>query len=402
MKLLEANKNVIFGYTICLFAFTISMWNNLNTITIYPIIVSWLLLNNWNEKLQMLRQNKFPFLILIAVYLLFLSNFLFSDDFDTSLSIAIKALPLVIFSLVFLSTPIKYYKVGSVFTSLIAGVVVMMFVCWGRVFFDILSKRDPIDQATYFLEWIYSGFNLVKPFNAHPSYVGVLVVLSIIILMSYKGFETFRKEKFLYRFLLAIMFFFTLQTSSRISLLALFIFLSYHFFKSYSKKSIIQYVSLVIILILASLKFDYLKNKLLSVLKNDGSIVIDRWPRWVGIWEENKFWGNSLVGVGKEKAQFIYNEAYFKNGFHQALSENYNAHNQYLDFFVSNGIIGLVIFVTTLVYFFWKTKNHILPVSFILIVALFCVNETIFGRSSGLIFFSFFYSFFYINFRNNA
>ncbi len=402
MKLLETNKNVIFGNTICLFAFTISMWNNLNTITVYPIILSWLLLNNWNEKLQLLRQNKFPLLVLTALYLLFLSNFLFSDNFEKSLSIAIKALPLIVFSLIFLSTPIKYYKVGKILTSLIAGVVVMMFICWGRIFLDILSKRDPIDQSTYFFEWIYAGFNLVKPFNAHPSYIGVLVVLSIIILMSYKEFENFRKEKFLYRFLLAIMFFFTLQTSSRISLLALLIYLSYHFFKSYSKKSIIQYVSLLLILIIASFKFDYLYNKLTSVLKNDGSVVIDRWPRWVAILQENNFWGNKWIGVGKEKSQFIYNEAYFNNGFLQALNENYNAHNQYLDFFVSNGIIGLLVFIIALFYFFIKTYKSLLPVCFILIVMIFCINETIFGRSSGLIFFSFFYTFFYINFRNNA
>lgn len=396
------DKNTFLEITLFLFAFTLPMWNSINTLFIYPLILAWIFLNNWREKASLLKKNLFPFLFLLSIYLLFLSNFLFSQDNSQNTKLAVKALPLLLFPLIFFSTPTTYYRKASVFTGLIFGAIVTILICWGRIFLDIMSKKDPIDQATYFFEWIYTDFNLLKPFGAHPSYVGVMIVLLIIILMCYEGFKNFREEKALYRLTLIVLIFFILQTNSRISFLCLLLFLIYFFLRNWNKKSILQLLSLFIILFLLSLKFDYLFNKITSVLSHDGKITFDRWPRWVAIFQENNFWGNKWIGVGKEKAQFIYNEAYFKNGFLQALNENYNAHNQYLDFFVSNGIIGLLVFIIALFYFFIKTYKSILPVCFILIVMIFCINETIFGRSSGLIFFSFFYTFFYINFRNNA
>lgn len=396
----ETNK--FLEISLFLFAFTLPMWNSINTIFIYPILVAWLFLNNWSEKLSLLRKNLIPLLLLALTYLLFLSNFLFSDDVSQSSKLAIKALPLLIFPLVFFSTPIKYYRLSNIFTGLIFGTIITILICWGRILLDILSKKDPIDQATYFFEWIYTDFNLLKPFGAHPSYIGVMVVLVIIILMCYEGFQKFRSETVLYRLTLIALIFFILQTNSRISLVCLILFLCYYFLRNFNKKSILQLLALFVVLLLLSLKFDYLFHKITSVLNKDGEITFDRFPRWLGIWEENNRLGNKWIGVGKEKAQVIYNQSYMKNDFGLALRENYNAHNQYLDFFVSNGVVGVVVFLSALLFFLYKTNKNIIATSFILIVIFFCVSETIFGRSVGLIFFSFFYALLFSNFKNQT
>lgn len=396
------NKNTFFEIALFLFAFTLPMWNNVNTILIYPLIVAWLFLNNWKEKVTLLKKNILPFLFLALIYFLYLSNFFFLSNNSKNINLAVKALPLIIFPLIFFSTPTKYYRNSTIFTGFSIGAVITVLICWGRIILDILSKKDPIDQASYFFEWIYTDFNLLKPFNAHPSYIGVMIVLVMVILICHEGFKNFRKEKILYRMTLLVLMFFILQTNSRISFLCLILFLSYYFLRNFNKKSILQFFSIFIVLLLLSLKFDYLFNKITSILSIDGKITFDRYPRWTAILNENLMWGNRWIGVGKEKAQFIYNEAYFKNGFNQALQEHYNAHNQYLDFFVSNGIIGLSVFFIALIFFIIKTHKNIISLSFILIIFLFSFSETIFGKSVGLIFFSFFYSLLYMNFRNKA
>lgn len=398
---LHPDKNKFLEISLFLFAFTLPMWNSINTVFIYPLILSWLFLNNWEEKIMELRKNFTPFLLLSLVFILFLSNYYFSQNNDQTTKLVVKALPLIIFPLIFLTTPTKYYRMTTVFVGMIFGTIVTIFICWGRILLDILSKKDPLDQATYFFQWIYTDFNLLKPFNAHPSYVGVFIVLIIIILMCYEGFKDFRKEKVLYRFLLLVFMFFILQTNSRISLLCLVIFLGYYFLRNLTKRSVLQFIALIIILVILSFNFNYLFSKVTSVISVDGKITFDRYPRWMAIIEENNIWGNYWIGVGKEKAQFIFNEAYFKNGFHQALAENYNAHNQYLDFFVTNGIIGVIVFLTTLMFYLFKTHKNIIPLSFILIILFFSLSETIFGKSVGLIFFSFFYSILYMNFNNS-
>src|SRR5690606_16205592 len=94
----ETNKS--FEVSLFRFAFTLPMWNSINTIFIYPILVAWLLLNNWSEKLNLIKKNFIPLVLLTLIYLLFLSNFLFSDDVSQSSKLALKALPLFIFPLV--------------------------------------------------------------------------------------------------------------------------------------------------------------------------------------------------------------------------------------------------------------------------------------------------------------
>lgn len=399
---LKSHPNNFLEISLFLFAFTLPMWNNINTLFIYSVILSWILLNNWIEKLSFIKKNIIPLMLVGFIYLLFVSNFLFFHDNAKNFKLAIKAFPLLIFPLVILSTPTKYYRIAIIFLGFICGAIVTILICWTRIILDILSKKNPIDQATYFFDWIYTDFNLLIPFNAHPSYVGVMMVLAVVILMSYEGFKDFREEKVLYRIVLIVLMFFILQTNSRISFLCLILFLSYFFLKNFNKKSILQLLTMFVVLFFLALNFDYLFNKISSILSKDGKITFDRYPRWGAIIEENRIWGNNLYGVGKEKAQFIYNEAYFKNGFDLALLENYNAHNQYLDFFVSNGIIGVIIFLTVLLFFFLKTNRNVISLSFILIIIFFSVSETIFGKSVGLIFFSFFYSLFYMNFKNRV
>ncbi|MDD3772857.1 MAG: O-antigen ligase family protein [Weeksellaceae bacterium] len=397
MKLLGNNK--FFEFSLVFFAFTLSMWNNINTLAVYPIIISWRLLNNWKEKARLLQQNLTAFVLMTALFLLFLSNFLFQEDKTKAAKLVIKASPLLLFPLILFSTSVKSYKTSNIFSALISGTIVTILICWFRIIWDILSKRDPIDQAGYFFEWIYTDFNLLKPFNTHPSYVGVLVVLCIIILMKHKGFEEFRKEKVLYYSLLLIQTFFILQTNSRISLLCLLLFLTVHFISKFSRKSILQYVSVLVVFAFSILKFDYLNSKLMAIFSPEGDVILDRYPRWLSILRENELLGNFWIGSGKEKAQYIYNEAYFKYGFGQALSEQYNAHNQYLDFFVSNGVIGLFVFVAILVYFFLNTRRNLIAQSFILIFSLFAITESFFGRSAGLLMFGFLYSMMFMNFK---
>src|SRR5690606_7724528 len=110
------------------------------------------------------------------------------------------------------------------------------------------------------------------------SYIGVMIVLLIVVLVCYEGFNNFRKEKALYRLTLIVLVFFILQTNSRISFLCLLLFLIYFFLRNLNKKSILQLLFLFTTLFLLSLKFDYLFNKITSIFNSDGKITFDRYP----------------------------------------------------------------------------------------------------------------------------
>lgn len=401
MKLLRGKKT-LFELSLMVFVFTLPTWTKLNTLAVYPIIASWLLMNNWSEKIKLIKQNATTFTLMTALFLLYFYNLLFFENSKHAWELIIRVSPIFIFPLIIFSTPKKYYRLINVYSSFIGGIIFTILVCWGRIILDIFSKQSPMDQAGYFFNWIYTDFNLVKPFNSHPSYVGVLTVLAIIILMSYPGFERFRnKRSFLYRGILIAQSFFILQTNSRVSLVCLFLFFTYHFISRFNRKSIIQYLALVGVLAISVLKFDYLYNKMTSVLSLDGGIILDRYPRWLAILGENKIWGNKWLGSGVEKAQFIYDEAYFKGGFDLALTQHYNSHNQYLDYFVFFGFMGLIIFVVVLAHFFIRIRKDFIPLSFIMIFSLFAMSESYLWRSAGCLIFGFLYPFFLFNSNEN-
>ncbi|WMI68927.1 O-antigen ligase [Mangrovimonas sp. YM274] len=112
----------------------------------------------------------------------------------------------------------------------------------------------------------------------------------------------------------------------------------------------------------------------------------------------NVFKHNPILGVGIGDAQDALNECYsYKSQL--LLNNQYNSHNQYLDFCIKLGFLGLVVFIGFLAanYRYAHNSNDEL---FKVIILFYCLNfltENILVRQSGLILFVFFIHFF----RNN-
>ena len=90
-----------------------------------------------------------------------------------------------------------------------------------------------------------------------------------------------------------------------------------------------------------------------------------------------------LLEEYKKQSQILYNG-------------EYNSHNQYISFTLSLGILGLFVFIGFLIYNFRNAiiyKNKILVI-LIFIFGLTMTFENILEREDGVIFFSFFISFF--------
>lgn len=98
-------------------------------------------------------------------------------------------------------------------------------------------------------------------------------------------------------------------------------------------------------------------------------------------------------GIGDYRDELLKS---YKNSSPFLFSNKYNAHNQYLSFFVSVGFIGFSLFILFILYNIFKAlkfKNQEL----LLILVFYCfvmTTENILEREDGVIFFSFFTCFF--------
>jgi O-antigen ligase len=103
-----------------------------------------------------------------------------------------------------------------------------------------------------------------------------------------------------------------------------------------------------------------------------------------------------LLGVGTGDYLKMLQEEYKKINFIAGQKNWFNAHNQYLEDFVKNGISGFLVFLLLIVIILklsWKTKSYMLYCAFA--VAFICCFESFLDRHHGTAFLAFFIPFFY-------
>lgn len=397
----EFKKDCFFKWTVYLFVFTLPLWRSINTILIWPMVLCWLLTFDFKIRIENFLKNKFSFLYIFLLFSLFLIGLFFSDNLKGNLKDVEQTITLLLFPIMILSTKPVFFNLKKIIIALGLGLLLGMVICWSHVIVDIFSKADPAKQAKYFFQWIYSDAKLLSPLGVHPSYFAVMLVFFISNLCFNKDFFFFRKRTFLFVITLSLFFLFLLETSSRIAFILFVIVLLYNMFKIKNIKHKLICVSTIIVMMLLSIKFDYLSTKFGKILDSSGHVGFERVHRWKAILDVFLESKDVFLGTGSGDVDEIYMEAYKRGNFQLALNDRYNAHNQYLEFFVSNGLLGFFVYLVVLVYFLYSTRlKSDYHVYFIIIILLFSVTESIFGTSKGVFFFSFFYCVLISKFRN--
>jgi len=98
------------------------------------------------------------------------------------------------------------------------------------------------------------------------------------------------------------------------------------------------------------------------------------------------------TGTGDVKAAF--EAIYVENEVNLEPQYRLRAHNQYLTFWVSFGVIGFIAFLTLLVAPFAQGQMTYLYMAFMIIAFLSCLTEDTLETQAGVTFFAFFYGLF--------
>ncbi|WGF93435.1 O-antigen ligase family protein [Aequorivita marisscotiae] len=400
-----SNKSIwqiLFETSTYLFVATLPLWDKLNTLVLWLFVASSIFLLKPRERLENIKQNKTAFMGLFALYLLFIIGWLLSTETKDALRDMERTLTLVIIPLILLSHKREDFNLKKMYVAFGVGLFTAMVICWAVIIESILTNATPWVQAGYFFKWVYNGWNAVAPLEGHPSYFAVMLVIFIVGLIRMPAFKNVRKNKFKFILLLAPFFLFLIETSSRIGVICLVVIAVVTIFKKLEIKRIFYVIGLLIALAILSLKFDYLGSKMSQIVDSKGNITLDRYDRWGAILTDFKVRESWIFGIGTGDSQELYNIAYSKNGFMVALKNEYNAHSQYLEFLISNGMLGLLVYLGVLFIFFKKTRLKGEALSLFIIIVLFSGSETIFGISKGVFIFAFFYALFILLYSKRA
>jgi O-antigen ligase len=122
--------------------------------------------------------------------------------------------------------------------------------------------------------------------------------------------------------------------------------------------------------------------------KVDGTVArIFVWKSSLEIIKQNPIFG---VGTGDAKQALL--EKYEENNQPYAYKLEYNAHNEYLQTFITIGVMGFLTLVASLFLPAWFAfrQKHMVYLFFLLLIAFHFMVESMLAKQAGIVFYAFF------------
>jgi len=378
--------------------------------------LSWLIENNFKFKKSMFLHNKpaVLFILFITLVLWQMVGLFYAHSLSSGLERMVKRLSFILFPLVlFCPSDIIVRKIKLFIRLFAIFTLIHIAFCFGNAIHNSLHIQEAIWKFNpHPVDYDYENFFFGNRFSVliHPSYLAMYVLLSLLISFEFVTDKTLKVYKRMLWSIAIVVFLIVLYLlSSRSSFLAVGIVIPLFFFLKYYKKLPRIVTLLFVILLITSIVFairqhdrikyskdGVTKGNITEVLKND--IRYSIWKSAYGVIKHN-----FVLGVGTGDASDALKKEFITRGYVNGLYDNLNAHNQYLETLLENGIIGLFIFLSILGYMIYITfsEKNLLFGMFILMILIFFFFETILNRLSGISFFALF-SFLLIYFKTKV
>jgi len=248
--------------------------------------------------------------------------------------------------------------------------------------------------------WYYN--ELSTPY--HPTYLAMYIVMAIIFLYDFIITLNQRFIKFvLFIWILFQLFFIYLLSSKAgiLSVIIVFILMSLHYIV---RKRIILVPLIVLFItilfayvgVFGNFRFKALENTIQTAEANVATTESNaaRWLVWqAGLKVAQDNW---LLGVGTGDIKESLINEYAQRGMKGAVEKKLNAHNQFLETLIGQGIVGALLLVLVFLLPFYRAlKTQNLPwLMFIVLTVFNFLFESMLNTQGGVFFFSYFYAFF--------
>lgn len=407
--MLKINKNSVFFGSLILVAVTLPFSNLLiNTLSIWIMIASWLIISPIKEKILLFKSNRLLWLF-SSLFIIYAIGLIYGD-LKLGLFEVEKRLSLLIFPVILgTSTKINFKKIKIILVSFSFSCIIISLICFVHTIYINYLRGINFKSGSR----VYFS-NLTEIYGFHSSYFSLYIVFSIFILL-YIWFQNRNMSlfvKILLGFVVIYLIIFIFLLASRIGLISLVVLaISALMFYFYKKRKILYGIAAAIIFsasILLSLQFFPTLNSKFKGLINLGTenseysgsgIRLDLWENTITIIKDNLLLG---VGTGnlQPALQNIFKTKDFTQPYQNYLNphnkDQLNSHNQFLDILATLGIFGGLIFLGCLffsLYLAYINKDFFFAV-FILLFIFLSLVEVPLATQKGVVWYAFFNSLF--------
>ncbi|MFD2822498.1 O-antigen ligase family protein [Lacinutrix iliipiscaria] len=342
---------------------------------------------------KLTNQSSYLYLVLIPALLIIPRLIgIITGDFDIAIKELIRALPLILIPLLFilsasLNNLEKYFYYG-----LALGLVLFMIICECHIIYAMIKGNEPLE---YFFRWRHLNINFAKPLDQHPPYIGILIMWVFIKTL----FNTYLNKRISYT-LLVLLSFLLFQLLARNAIIILLIVVFVYALKRKKIKQLLLVGSLGLALLMIALfhPHQYLREKIVYKLnpfdKKHKDYRITRLDASIEVFKKAP-----VFGVGPNNDNDLRKIEYKKMHDYTAFERNYNSHNQFFEYLVSHGIIGLLCFITLLFILIKMTTKNKDYINLLLIMCFIvsCLTESVLERTLGVKYFSILIAFILLN-----
>jgi O-antigen ligase len=386
--------NKINLYSLYILAFAIPFHKKI----IPPLIILFLISSLINGNYKLKNRNK-NILFFTSLYVLYLLGLLYTQNLKYGFHDLETKLSLLIFPLAFYISKINFRAIlNNVLKWFVFSIVISSIICLGEAIYQFIVTGDESELFYYKLSLFH-----------HTSYISMYLNLGVIIcyhfLFKQKPLLIFNKNFTLpiISFLTIMIVMFSAKTGIITMLLAHAFFIAYWTIKTKSYFKALIVISLIAISFFSIYKLSHTLNArvneaintLTSNNKSNSSttaVRIDAWKTSLELISTKPVIG---YGTGDTKDELL--KKYNEKGLLFLVEKELNPHNQFLQTTLSIGLIGLLIFIATLVlpaYYTIKKKEN-LYFYFILLFSISILTESMLETISGVVFYTFFNALFF-------
>jgi hypothetical protein len=398
-KIFIDKREITVFVTMLLFLTTLPISYGLNSVS--AIIIGALFVldcpNRIKLKLNKLRGNKL-FLGFLIYFLIQVIGLLYTQNVKSGLKEIVQLLPLVSIPITLLSEQVSSEKIMKMLGWFQYYLTIIVF---GLLTYQVLTYGNLLGfEHEMFLKLKISTF-----------YFSAFLFVAIITALFKLRENNF---KWGLEYILIIFFSFVLLLlSARVSILILFLFLTIFLFDTFPT---IHFLKKIVVFTAFSASFFFAAYQVPQVKKKVDISIKTMDFDFKTILTKNQISNtrNSLeyrvlinycsfnilkkhifgVGIGDNRDKLL--EEYQNINFRAGIKERFNCHNQYMEEFTKQGVLGGSFFILLILYLLakgFKTKGYFFYT--VLYVSLVCIVESYFYRQHGVMFAAFFIPLFY-------
>ncbi|MBU2949620.1 O-antigen ligase family protein [Tamlana agarivorans] len=341
------------------------------------------------------------------VFILYLLSILYSDDVDYAIQRTITVSSMILLPLFYIF--ISSLKVDLGVVEKIERLLFYVFYCSTIILSIVIYLY--IYKLGYFENSVSYGYSIsyiehhLWVFNDHPIYLSIYIGLSLIFSLSLIKSNTSKKLNVLIilgNLILLSVLVFLFRKGVLLATIVSFFFFLFKNFKS-GKRLFVTTIGVLMLVFVCFILFSNSSRRIIEVINSTTyTKVLNDEPRSstsirLGVYQcaTKNLTKAGLFGFGVGDTKNVLMHCY-ENTSEVLVQGKYNTHNQYLNFWLSFGFIGLIVFIWFLFQLFRLSllSKDFIFMSVLIFYCIIMLVENLLDRQNGLVLFAILINFF--------